>query len=112
MSNPFSGALASMTAFNRRANRAEFAVGALIIGPMAIIPAAVIVGSLGLASQSLANVGFAGLMLVYFIGLTLLIKNRFNDFNASGWWQLVPLAGIVALFMPGTEGVNNWGVRK
>jgi uncharacterized membrane protein YhaH (DUF805 family) len=112
MSNPFSGALASMTTFNRRANRAEYAVGALIIGPMAMIPAALIVGSFGLASQSLANVGFAGLMLVYFIALILLTKNRLNDFNASGWWQLVPLAGIVALFMPGTEGVNNWGARK
>jgi uncharacterized membrane protein YhaH (DUF805 family) len=51
-------------------------------------------------------------MLVYFIGLTLLTKNRLNDFNASGWWQLVPLVGVVALFMPGTEGVNNWGARK
>jgi hypothetical protein len=37
MSNPFSGALASMTTFNRRASRAEYAVGALIIGPMAMI---------------------------------------------------------------------------
>jgi len=112
MSNPFSGALSSMTTLNRRANRAEYAIGALIIGPMSMIPSAMIVGSFGLASQSLANVGLAALMLVYFIGLALLTKNRFNDFNASGWWQLVPLSGIVALFMPGTEGVNNWGVRK
>jgi len=77
-----------------------------------MIPSAMIVGSFGLASQSLANLAFGALMLVYFIGLTLLTKNRFNDFNASGWWQLVPLAGIAALFMPGTDGVNNWGVRK
>jgi len=101
-----------MTTLNRRANRAEYAIGALIIGPMCMIPSAMIVGSFGLASQSLANLAFGALMLVYFIGLTLLTKNRFNDFNASGWWQLVPLAGIAALFMPGTDGVNNWGVRK
>jgi uncharacterized membrane protein YhaH (DUF805 family) len=112
MSNPFSGALASMTTYNRRANRAEYAVGALIIGPMAMIPAAVVIGLSGLVSQHMANIAAAGLAIMYFYALTLLTKNRFNDFNASGWWQLVPLAGIVALFMPGTEGVNNWGVRK
>lgn len=37
---------------------------------------------------------------------------RFRDFNLSGWWALtvlIPLAGLVFLFIPGSKGENRFG---
>lgn len=87
MSNPFAGAIASMTTFDRRASRTEYAIGMIAIGAVYYIAAAVAVG------------------------ITLLTKNRFNDFGASGWWQILPLTSFIALFIVGDDGPNKYGVR-
>ena len=50
--------------------------------------------------------------LVYIVFSTLLLIQRSHDMNFSGWWSLfsiIPLVGLVWLFVPGTPGANRWG---
>lgn len=60
-----------------------------------------------------ASLALAGLLLLVTLWFTLLwTVQRCHDFNASGWWSLlvlIPLAGLVFLFIPGNEGENRFG---
>lgn len=50
-------------------------------------------------------------VLVYAIQIWLTIQ-RCHDFNFSGWLSvliIIPLAGFVFWFIPGTDGPNRWG---
>lgn len=112
MSNPFSGAVASMTTINRRANRSEYIIGMFAISICYVLAAAAIIGVISVASEPLGS--FLGFIFVaiYALGVVLLTKNRFNDFGSSGWWQLIPFASIIAIFIPGDAGENQYGARK
>jgi uncharacterized membrane protein YhaH (DUF805 family) len=113
MSNPFSGAIASMTNTNRRANRAEYIVGSFLIIPIGMFAALMVASLLGVAlGQGFATFLTFVIFAAAVVAGIILNKNRFNDFDASGWWQLVPFASIAAMFIAGTDGVNGWGGRK
>jgi len=50
-------------------------------------------------------------LVVFYFSFMLAIK-RSHDFNASGWASLlifVPLANLIFLFVPGTDGPNRFG---
>ena len=112
MSNPFAGAIASMTTFDRRASRTEYAIGIWAIGSVYAIAAFIAVGVISTSSQGLGGAVGVIMLTGCVVGLILLTKNRFNDFDASGWWQLIPFAAFIALFIPGTPGQNKYGVRS
>ena len=69
----------------------------------------------GIAAGVLGEAGFA-LMVVAWIALAvfgfMLTIQRCHDFNVSGWLSLlivVPIANLIFLFIPGTDGANRFG---
>ena len=69
----------------------------------------------GLIAGALGQPGIAVMMAAWIalavIGMMLTIQ-RCHDFNMSGWLALllvVPLANLVFLFIPGTDGPNRFG---
>jgi uncharacterized membrane protein YhaH (DUF805 family) len=55
-----------------------------------------------------AGVGYIALLVVQ----VLLTIQRSHDMNVTGWLcliSLIPLAGLIFLFAPGTRGENNYG---
>ena len=69
----------------------------------------------GIVAGMLGEVGFA-LMVLAWIALAvfgfMLTIQRCHDFNMSGWLSLVilvPLANLIFLFIPGTDGPNRFG---
>ena len=66
--------------------------------------------ALGGAAGGMVLFGIAWIALAV-IGFMLTIQ-RCHDFNASGWLALlmvVPLANLIFLFIPGTDGPNRFG---
>jgi len=67
--------------------------------------------------------GIAGIIMVllfiiayggFFVLSIMLTIQRSHDFNASGWLclvGLVPLASLIFLFIPGTDGENDYGLK-
>ena len=56
-------------------------------------------------------IGFVAYAAVIYVNIMLTIK-RSHDFNVSGWLTLlifVPLANLIFLFVPGTDGPNRFG---
>ncbi|MFV2061747.1 MAG: DUF805 domain-containing protein [Gammaproteobacteria bacterium] len=52
--------------------------------------------------------------LFFFVVTIMLTIQRAHDFNASGWLSLVtfiPLASLIFLFIPGTDGENQYGLK-
>ena len=75
----------------------------------------ILFGLLALLSGFLGAVGGV-LMIVLWIAILviafLLTIQRCHDFNVTGWLSLlmlVPLANLVFLFIPGTDGPNRFG---
>lgn len=63
-------------------------------------------------TATLVVTGIAYVLIIGF-GLTLTIR-RAHDFNKSGWWSplsLIPLVGLLFLFVPGTDGENAYGKK-
>lgn len=65
-----------------------------------------------------AALGERGQFLFYIVWVALIIigymltMQRAHDFNMSGWLALlmfVPLANLIFLFIPGTDGANRFG---
>ncbi len=48
-----------------------------------------------------------GLFFLYQYIIAAIKRN--HDFNFCGWWILIPFWTIVALFIPGTDGENDYG---
>ena len=51
--------------------------------------------------------GLIGILLWYCFIVAGIKRN--HDFGFSGWWILIPFWIIVALFVPGTKGANDYG---
>jgi uncharacterized membrane protein YhaH (DUF805 family) len=82
---------------------------ALIIGSIAVGAFAVMMRPTGTAAVVL--VSLLPYVFMYAVQIMLTIQ-RSHDFNMSGWLSLlviVPLAGFIFWFIPGTDGPNRWG---
>ena len=89
-------------------------VGWSVLGSLAILPVAFIGGNLGAASGSegvtYALLGVA--YIAYVVFYALLTIQRCHDLDWSGWMALIvliPLVGLVFMFMRGTPGRNRFG---
>lgn len=72
------------------------------------VVAGVFSAALGAVGAVLTFVAWVGLLVIGF----LLTIQRCHDFNSSGWLSLllvVPVANLVFLFIPGTDGPNRFG---
>ena len=70
--------------------------------------AGIAAGALGEAGVALMVVAWAAVAV---LGIMLTIQ-RCHDFNMSGWLSLlliVPIANLIFLFIPGTDGPNRFG---
>jgi uncharacterized membrane protein YhaH (DUF805 family) len=73
-----------------------------------IFAAGVLAGALGQTGIALMIVAYAALAVLGF----MLTIQRCHDFNVTGWLSLlmvVPLANLIFLFIPGTDGPNRFG---
>ena len=64
--------------------------------------------TLGSVGGALTVVAWVALMVIAF----MLTIQRCHDFNVSGWLSLlmlIPLANLIFLFIPGTDGPNRFG---
>ncbi len=77
-------------------------------------------GVMAMGGGTSAGMGIVGglLMLiaylVFFVLSIMLTIQRAHDFNASGWLSLVyfiPLVSLIFLFIPGTDGSNQYGLK-
>ena len=71
---------------------------------------------IAIAAAALAAVIGSAAMVVMWIALLpiwfMLAIQRSHDFNTSGWLSilvLIPLVNLIFLFIPGTQGPNNYG---
>jgi uncharacterized membrane protein YhaH (DUF805 family) len=71
---------------------------------------------IAIAAAALAAVIGTAAMVVMWIALLtiwfMLAMQRSHDFNTTGWLSilvLVPLVNLIFLFIPGTDGPNNYG---
>jgi len=110
--NPFVGAWLSMTQLNRRASRSEYAIGGILYLIAAFIVISFFGGAISIISEGLAMFVIAVMYGAVFVAQVVLTKNRLNDMGYSGWWMLIPMVGLVALFVPGKDQDNPWGPRK
>lgn len=110
--NPFIGAWSSLTQLSRRANRAEYAIGGILYLIVAFFVIAFVGGAISIISEGLAMMALAVMYGAVFVAQVVLTKNRLNDMNHSGWWMLIPMVPLIALFIPGKDENNAWGPRK
>ena len=71
-----------------------------------------ILGGVGAVAGSRTYVPIIIGTVVYLFCSGLLLIQRSHDMNVSGWWSLasiIPLVGLVWIFVPGTRGSNRWG---
>lgn len=66
----------------------------------------------GTASASVAMTG--GTITLIFVALILIpgiavAVRRAHDQDKSGWWILVPIYGLILMFLEGTRGPNRFG---
>lgn len=71
-----------------------------------------------LVSMGLTKERYTGLLLIAYIpiiALSLMLTiQRAHDFNTTGWLALlmfVPLANLIFMFIPGTDGENRFGKK-
>ena len=74
--------------------------------------------AIGFATGVVQAITHADLMLIpNLYALALLIPSiaigvrRMHDSDRSGWWLIVPIAGLVFLFVAGTPGANRFGAE-
>jgi uncharacterized membrane protein YhaH (DUF805 family) len=103
-----SSATSRTSDFSGRSRRSEFWLFYL-----AIIIATILVFSIDVIFVLAGAYGFPifGFLveLGTFIPLVACNIRRMHDVDRSGWWMLVPLAGVYFLFIDGTHGNNRFG---
>jgi uncharacterized membrane protein YhaH (DUF805 family) len=85
-----------------------------VLGSFAIMPVAFVGGLLGAASgsESATYVLLGAAYIAYAVFYSLLTIQRCHDLDWSGWVSLIvliPLVGLVFMFMAGTPGRNRFG---
>lgn len=89
-----------------------YSMGYMLIFYIALFVLTALAAAAGSETAVFAVMGIAYVAILGF-AMTLTIR-RAHDFNASGWWSLVsliPLVGLLFLFVPGTDGENNYGKK-
>ncbi len=88
-----------------RARYIAYGFGLYLLSMLAGVVGARLFGEVGAVLATVAWVAMAVL------GVMLTVQ-RCHDFNVTGWFALlivVPLANLVFLFIPGTDGPNRFG---
>ena len=95
-------------AVSGRIGRARYIVYSIVLSLLIMFVAGLataLLGPLGVAVMALAYIA----LIVVSIMLTI---QRSHDFNMSGWLSLlmlIPLANLIFLIIPGTDGPNRFG---
>ncbi|TLG90260.1 DUF805 domain-containing protein [Pseudomonas edaphica] len=91
--------------FQGRARRKEYwmfyLINTLITLAVAIL--------LGLVDPYTASIGLLIYSLLVLLPSIAVSIRRMHDTDHSGWWLIVPVAGVVFLFFEGTKGDNRFG---
>jgi uncharacterized membrane protein YhaH (DUF805 family) len=99
------------TNWTGRARRKDYWLGTIILW-VAIGVLVAIFGWLT-SMMHMAGIGvfiYLVLVAVGAFGGAALAWKRMHDYGKSGWWLLIPVYGaIVAMFLPGTAGPNQFG---
>ncbi|GFM69551.1 membrane protein [Pseudomonas cichorii] len=102
--------------FSGRASRMELFVFVLICAVLFAVAVAIDLSNDGFDPGAGIGGATALLLVAMFMTNLSLSVRRLHDINLSGWFVLVglipivgPLAQISLLFLPGTEGVNDYG---
>ncbi len=70
-------------------------------------------GEMGIASIIMMLIMFV-VYITFFVITIMLTIQRAHDFNSSGWLCLItfiPVASLIFLFIPGTDGENQYGLK-
>src|SRR5262245_7995065 len=89
-----------------RARYIAYGMG-VYIAVMAVIVVGALLGTLGFVVMA---VGYIAMLVMMF----MLTIQRCHDFNTTGWLSLlvlVPLANLLFLIVPGTDGENRFGLK-
>jgi len=87
-----------------RARYIAYGIGYYILF-VVIIAVLSMMGTFGMILTSVASIAF---LIVAF----MLTIQRCHDFNTTGWLSLlmlIPLANLIFIIIPGTDGANNYG---
>lgn len=89
-----------------------YSMGYMLIFYLAIFVLGAIAGAAGSQTAVLVVTGISWVLM---IGAGLVLsRRRAHDFDKSGWWSLlslIPLVGLLFLFVPGTDGENRYGKK-
>ena len=103
--NAVSTCLQKYVTFDGRASRSEYWWFYLFT---------VLISALGVVIESITGMGIFSTLLSLAIFLPSLAVGirRCHDSNHSGWWIICPIYNIVLMFLPGTEGENDYGTLE
>jgi uncharacterized membrane protein YhaH (DUF805 family) len=89
----------------------------------ALVMLATFAAGMGMSTPGEGGSGIGGIIIMlvtfvayifFFVVSIMLTIQRAHDFNASGWLCLltfVPLASLIFIFIPGTDGENQYGLK-
>jgi len=78
---------------------------------LGLILITLVLGAVAAATRAGPTIAIVGIAL-YLFGILVLLVQRSHDMNLSGWWSLaalIPLVGLLWVFVPGSRGDNRWG---
>lgn len=88
-------------------------MGLFYLLPVIVLGA--VLGAMGMMEDGTGVVVVTGVSYALAIGVGLVLaRRRAHDFDRSGWFgllSLIPLVGLLFLFVPGTDGENRYGKK-
>jgi type IV pilus assembly protein PilA len=83
----------------------------MLIGLVMSVAAGIILGAAGVGAGGAQAVVALSYLAIFAVQIVLTVR-RAHDFDTTGWLALialVPLVGLIFLFIPGTKGENRFG---
>ncbi len=99
----------NLLAFEGRMRRKDYWLSAVITPIVAVILIVLIAGVAQVLSKVLAILIAVVLMIMLIVHEVAENTKRCHDLGLSGWFQLIPLFGLVLLFKSGDIGPNKFG---